>query len=143
LLNTAEKHSWKLQAWAVFPNHYHFVAISPGDAPSLRTLIQELHSLTAREINRLDRTPSRKVWFEYWDSRITFEKSYFARLSYVHQNAIHHGLVSLARDYPWCSAAWFERTANTGLYRTIASFTGKGVKVRDDYVVEPDEIGPA
>jgi len=28
LLEFAEKYAWQLQAWAVFPNHYHFVALS-------------------------------------------------------------------------------------------------------------------
>jgi len=28
LLELAEKYGWDLQAWAVFPNHYHFVALS-------------------------------------------------------------------------------------------------------------------
>ena len=143
LLSTAEKHSWTLQAWAVFPNHYHFVVVSPADASSLRSLIQEFHSLTAREVNRLDQTPSRKVWFEYWESRITFEKSFLARLSYVHNNAVHHGLVRVAREYPWCSAGWFERTAERAFYRTVTSFTGKGMKVPDDYQVEPGAVGPA
>ena len=27
LLELAEKYEWQLQAWAVFPNHYHFVAL--------------------------------------------------------------------------------------------------------------------
>jgi putative transposase len=33
LLTVAEKFSWKLEAWAVFSNHYHFIAHSPEDAP--------------------------------------------------------------------------------------------------------------
>ena len=136
LLNTVEKHSWILQAWAVFPNHYHFVAISPAAACSLRSVIQELHSLTAREVNRLDERPSRKVWFEYWDSRITFEKSFLARLSYVHNNAVHHGLVRVAADYPWCSAGWFERKADRAFFRTVMGFDGKGIKVPDDYRID-------
>ena len=31
----AEFH-WALQAWAVFPNHYHFIAQAPTDASSLK-----------------------------------------------------------------------------------------------------------
>ena len=30
LLRTAAEYNWNLQAWAVFSNHYHFVALSPG-----------------------------------------------------------------------------------------------------------------
>ena len=36
LLGLAEEYGWNLQAWAVFSNHYHFVAMSPPDAESWR-----------------------------------------------------------------------------------------------------------
>lgn len=140
LLQVAKKYGWQLQAWAIFPNHYHFVGGSPGDAESLRPMVQELHSLTGREANRLDQTPGQKVWFEYWETRITFEKSFLARLSYVHGNAVHHGLVRVATDYPWCSAGWFERRAQRAFYRTVVSFTGKGIKVPDDFVVAVEDV---
>ena len=35
-------------------------------------------------------------------------KSYLARLNYVHQNPVKHGLVRVANQYRWCSAAWLE-----------------------------------
>jgi len=141
LLELASIYGWQLQAWAVFPNHYHFVALSPVGAESLRKLIQHLHSVTARQVNGLDGTPSRKVWFEYWESRLTFQKSYLARLSYVHRNAVHHGLVRAPTEYPWCSAGWFQRKAKPAFYRVVMSFTGKGIKVRDDYSVELASLG--
>src|SRR4051812_30456310 len=43
---------WDLQAWAVFSNHYHFVARPPsGDAKSLSTMLSKLHTITAAWIN--------------------------------------------------------------------------------------------
>ncbi len=44
LLALADKYGWELQAWAVFSNHYHFVAESSQPA-TLRRLVQHLHSL--------------------------------------------------------------------------------------------------
>jgi putative transposase len=64
----------ELQAWAVFPNHYHFVACF-RIAPSLHKLIRELHSTTARAVNQIDRAPKRKVWFQYWETLITYQRS--------------------------------------------------------------------
>ena len=63
----------------------------------------------------------------------TYEKSYLARLNYVHQNPVKHGLVGVANQYPWCSAAWFERTASAAQVRTIYSFKTDQVSVTDDY----------
>jgi putative transposase len=131
LLELAVTYGWQLQAWAVFSNHYHFVATAPPDPNSLRSLIRHLHSHTAREINRQGNTPGRRVWFEYWDTHLTFEKSYYARLSYVHQNAVHHGLALIPSAYPWCSARWFELQAGGAFYRTIIQWPCDRVKVND------------
>jgi len=140
LLECALKHHWQLQAWAIFPNHYHFVGISPGHAGSLRTLVQHLHSVTARHVNELDEMAGRKVWFEYWDTQLTNQRSYLARLSYVHRNAVHHGLVREPSAYPWCSAGWFARRAAAAFYKTVMRFPVARVKVPDDYSVEPTAI---
>ncbi|MBI1940633.1 MAG: transposase [Acidobacteria bacterium] len=136
LLDLAEAYGWQLQAWAVLANHYHFVGFSPPDPEALRSLIRKLHSLTAREINRRDHAEGRKVWFEYWETRLTFERSYFARLSYVHRNAVHHGLVRSPWEYPWCSARWFERKANRAFWRRIMGLPINRVNVPDDYLVD-------
>ena len=107
LLTRAEEYGWRLQAWAVFSNHYHFVAISPDDPGNLPRFLGHLHSRTTDALNCLDGTPGRKVWFQYWDTHLTLRTSYYARLRYVHENPVRHGLVRVATAYPRCSAAWF------------------------------------
>ena len=133
LFDIAEEYDWRLQAWAVMSNHYHFLALSPEDAGSLKKLVSKLHTLSAKEINREDKTPGRKVWFQYWDSLITFERSYFARLHYVHQNPVHHGVTKVAENYPWCSAGWFTLHAEPAFQKTVMSFKIDKVKVADDF----------
>ena len=143
LLRLSKHYEWQLQAWAVFPNHYHFVAISSANPSTLRRLIQHFHSETAREVNATDQTPARKVWFEYWDTHLTFQRSYLARSSYVHQNPVRHGLVRVAQAYPWCSASWFERSSNRAFYRTVLGFTGNGVQVPDEFNVDSADVQDA
>jgi len=63
----------------------------------------------------------------------TFEKSYLARLNYVHQNPVHHRLVPVANQYPWCSAAWFERTGSPAIVKSIYKFKIDQVKVYDEF----------
>jgi putative transposase len=133
LLGVLKKLGWQLEAWAVFSNHYHFVAHSFSGAGDLRRVIQQLHGETARKLNVLDGTPGRTVWFNYWDTKLTFEKSYLARLNYVHQNPVKHGLVPVANQYRWGSAAWFERTATRAQVRTIYRFKIDRLKVQDDF----------
>ena len=140
LLHLAIQHGWKLEAWAVFPNHYHFVGIAKEKSETLSRLTGHLHAVTATEINRQDKTPGRKVWFQYWDSRLTYSRSYLARLNYVHGNAAKHGLVKQAELYPWCSAGWFEREATRSFYQTVMRMRSDRINVRDDFSVELADI---
>jgi putative transposase len=133
LLRMMKGSGWQLEAWAVFSNHYHFVAHCGPGADNLRAALRHLHGGTARELNRLDEAPGRTVWHNFWDTKLTFEKSYLARLNYVHQNAVKHGLVPVANQYRWCSAAWFERTAIHAQVRTIYSFKTDRLNVQDDF----------
>ena len=131
LLTLAAEFAWQLEAWAVFPNHYHFVGHSPAQADSLVRFLRTLHSRTAIALNRTDRVEGRQVWQNYFDTRLTHERSYLARLNYVHHNAVHHGLVAVANHYPWCSAAWFEQTATTVQVKTIYGLKTDQVNVPD------------
>ena len=133
LFELAEKLGWRLQAWAIMGNHYHFVGLSEQGAGTLREMISRLHMVTAKALNGLDGTPGRRVWYEDWDTHITFERSYLVRLNYVHTNPVHHGVVEAASLYPWCSAGWFERTADAAFRKTVASFKTDRVRVRDDF----------
>ena len=137
LLALAEEYGWALEAWAVFSNHIHFVGKSPAidaDATSLSTFMSELHTSTSTFINELDCAPGRTNWHNYRETRLTYEKSYFSRLNYVHQNAVRHRLVPVANQYPWCSARWFELNATAGQVKTIYSFKTDAVKVYDEFV---------
>ncbi|HXH62508.1 MAG TPA: hypothetical protein VNI20_14275 [Fimbriimonadaceae bacterium] len=133
LLETAEDFGWELLAWAVFANHYHLVGISPNVESPARTLCAKVHTLSAKALNRLDGTPGRKVWYRYWDTRITYEKSFVARMAYVHNNAVKHGLVERPDQYPWCSAAWFLREGHGPFVESVLSFKTDAVNVIDDF----------
>jgi putative transposase len=141
LLTLAWKCGWQLEAWAVFSNHYHFVAHSPRDIPtaeSLGPMLKTLHVKTSSWVNGLDRTPKREVWYNYWETRLTYQKSYFARLNYTHQNPVKHRLVPVANQYPWCSAAWFERTASSAQVKTIYRFKTDKLQLLDDFDPSPE-----
>jgi putative transposase len=142
VLKVTQDFGWHLEAWAVFSNHYHFVGHSPAGAAgavSLSQMLGVLHVKTAGWVNRLDRTPGRQVWHNFWETRLTYQKSYLTRLNYVHQNPVRHGLVPVANQYPWCSAAWFERTASPAMIKSIYRFKVDRLQVLDEFdpVVEP------
>ena len=122
-----------LEAWAFFANHYHLVVSFESSAARHTDFVRHLHRELAIRLNCLDDTFRRRVMYEFWDTRLTFEKSWLARLNYVHQNAVKHGLVTTANQYPWCSAPWFETNARPGLVKSVYSFKTDRIKLPDEF----------
>jgi putative transposase len=133
LFELADHYNWRLEAWAIFSNHYHFVAQSPENPSSLQKFITHLHSNTARMLNKNDNTPGGKIWHQYWDSQLTFVSSYLARLNYVMQNPVKHGLVLNSEEYPWCSSGWFNKNAKDSHKKTVLNFKTDSVHIVDDF----------
>ncbi len=126
LFTVVEQFGWQLEAWAILSNHYHLIAHSHPDgesAESLRRLVRKLHSLTTKELNRREDQPGRtRLWQNFRETHLTHQRSYLARLHYVHQNAVHHKLVSIGSDWKWCSARAFKEAVTPAWLKTITSF---------------------
>jgi putative transposase len=133
LLDLATKYGWILQAWAIFANHYHFIAQSPDTPENLSTFISHLHVVMAKYVNTLEGFPNRRIWYQFWDSHITYQYSYLARLNYVMQNPVRHGVVEVAEEYPWCSTSWFQKSTPTAFFNTVRAFKIDKVSVIDDF----------
>ncbi|MDB6139004.1 MAG: hypothetical protein JWO94_2076 [Verrucomicrobiaceae bacterium] len=124
---------WKLEAWAVLSNHYHLVVHSPtGNPETLSPMLQKLHSLTTKELNRRDHTPERtRLWQNFRETHLNLQRGYMARLHYVHQNAVHHRLVNVGSDWPWCSAAAVKAAVTPAWLKTIRSFKYDQIAAED------------
>ena len=126
---------WTLEAWCVLSNYYHFVGHSPAEAnsaESLSAMIQKVHSLTTKELNRRENKPGRsRLWQNYRETHLTFQRSYLSRLHYVHQNAVHHGLVEVGSDLKWCSAKKFKESVTPAWLKTISSFKYNEIAAED------------
>jgi putative transposase len=129
----AQNYKLILQAWAFFPNHYHLVLSFEKTEATHRDFIRQLHREVALRLNAADDISNRRVMYEFWDTRLTFEKSWLARLKYVHHNPVHHGLVAVASEYRWCSAQWFESNARPAFVKSVYSFKTDRIKVPDDF----------
>jgi putative transposase len=139
MFETFDEYGWSLQAWSVFSNHYHVVPVARNGAGPLHDCLDRFQNRCSTAINRLDGVEARKVWFQYWDTRLTYEKSWLARLKYVVFNPVKHGLVDKPDDYPWCSARWFADHASRAFFRTVMSFRIDRVNVKDAWSVEEPE----
>ena len=98
-------------------------------------MLSTLHVKTAEWVNKLDCTRGRQVWFNYRETRITYEKSYLVRLNYVHQNAVKHGLIG-------GDPVSMVFSPMVRVYR----FTGDGeayIPVQDEPIASPDDFACA
>ena len=134
LLRLASKYGWRLEAWAVLSNHYHFIGHSPqieNGGKSLVPFLRHLHADLGRYVNQADSVEGRKVWHNYRETHLTLQRSYLARLHYTHANAVHHGLVRMAEDYEWCSAAEFRKACTPAWFKTVTSFQFSEIATAD------------
>ncbi len=135
LFTVARDFGWTLEAWAILSNHYHLTGHSPkgpDGAESLRDMIRKLHSPTTRELNRRENQPgSTRLWQNFRETRLTHQRSYLARLHYVHQNAVHHKLVAVGSDYKWCGTAEFKQAVTPAWLKTITSFRYDEIAAKD------------
>jgi putative transposase len=132
LFAEAAAHACRLQSWSLFSNHYHFIAgADNGDA--VRRMVERLHVEAGRFAVQRDGTRGRRVWFQFRDTQLTFERSWLARLNYTHENPVRHGLVADAVNYRWCSAAWFAASARPSFVATVRRFKIDRVNVYDEF----------
>ena len=94
---------WILEDWVILDDHYHLMADSNGNNEFLKSIINSVHRYTATWLNRRDNCQGRKIWYNYWDSLITFERSYYARLNYIWYNPVKHGYCKYAEEYKFGS----------------------------------------
>jgi len=128
----APKHGLELQDWAILSNHYHVMLIAEPGA-DLATFIRKVHSKHAHELNALDRVRGRKVWFQYWEKHLSDRRSYLARLNYIHQNAVHHGVVACAENYRWSSVRVFQERVERAFAESVRKFRTDRLRVPDDF----------
>ena len=113
-------------------NHYHLI-LNINQENTLPLFVSKIPGLSAIRLNKSDKTTGRKVWYNYWDSLISYQESYFARLNYVNKNPEYHGLIDKSENYRWCSEAWYKANLDMAFVKTVNSFKFDKINVKDDF----------
>ena len=126
---------WKLEDWVAMHNHYHLMAESPENVGSLPGIMRDIHKFSAMWMRK--NVPAaaglEKIWWNYWDTCITYERSYFTRLNYLWYNPQKHGMIENAEA--WEFGSLYHRIQEEDQYiKTLREgYPFDSVKVRDDF----------
>ena len=131
LTSALEKYSYNLDAWVILNNHYH-IEIKTRLGKDLPRFIQNINGRSSFELNRLDNSQGRKLWYQYWDRCIRDETDYYRHMNYIHQNAVKHGYVKDMSLYRWSSYSEYLKENGEGWIKDcfekypIIDFTADG-----------------
>ena len=130
-----EKYCWILEDWVILDNHYHLMMNTSDDVSALSKMFNEIHKFTAIWLkkNFLEFKKEKRIFYNYWDSCITYEKSYWARLNYIYFNPVKHGYIKEAKDYAWGSYRFRLKEEIDCLNKIRKEYPWDKVNVKDDF----------
>jgi putative transposase len=103
IIHCRELYPFTIEAWVLLPDHIHCIwDLAESDLNSSRrwSIIKRKFTQGLTGIN-YQRPP---YWQNrFWAHLITDEKDYENHVNYIHYNAVKHGLVEKASEWPWTS----------------------------------------
>lgn len=113
--------SAKIYGYILWSNHYHIIISLEEE--TLGDFVRNIHTHSARFLNKRDNTPGRRVWYQYWDRMLRIQYSlddFYRRVNYIMHNPIKHGWCKSfdeALTYPWSSIPlWAKTYGRDGLW---------------------------
>jgi putative transposase len=96
------KHSFDLIAWAILPDHFHFI-IEPGES-SISKILHDVKLSYSAYFRKSKGIRSGRIWqLRFWDHIIRDEIDFNRHLDYIHYNSVKHGIVAKPFDYLYSS----------------------------------------
>ena len=97
----SKRYSARIYAWVLLNNHYHCL-IQFFDKRDIGKFVNNLHTNSARLLNKIDNKPGRNIWYQYWDYCLRDKADFWCHLNYIIQNPLKHKLVlSLSEAYKY------------------------------------------
>ncbi len=92
----------------------------------LTEFVRKLHKDSSRELNKLDQTPGRKIWYQYHDYCIRNITDFWKHFNYILKNPFKHRLVASLQNsfmYKYSSnPTWLERFGNDGIHEGFCKY---------------------
>ncbi len=134
MLKSFDHFGWAIEDWVLLDNHYHIMADAPENAESLSSVINNFHKFSSIWIKKhiFQSDLIDKLWHNYWDTCITYERSYFARINYIWFNPVKHEYVSDAAL--WKFGSFYQRAKNwKNVEGIVEQYQYDDLNIRDDF----------
>ncbi|MBN2829473.1 MAG: transposase [Candidatus Cloacimonetes bacterium] len=134
LIQSIQHFNWNLADWVILDNHLHFMATAPENVKTLSDLMHNLTRFTANWLSshNIPRIES-KYFHNYWDTCITYEKSYFCRLNYIWNNPVKHGYVESPEKWIYGSYIYRFRAEDIESQEIMLNYPIDRVHIDDDF----------
>lgn len=104
-----QRYDYKLMAWVILENHYHLL-FRTFKSDYLSKIINQVHGSVSYQLNKIDNTPGRKIFQNYWDRSMRDEKDFWSHFNYIHHNPVKHGYAISMENYKFSSYDyWLKR----------------------------------
>jgi len=126
--------NWELEDWVILDNHIHMMIHAPEKAETLSNVMNNFHRFTAIWLSKHGiQKIGQKYFHNYWDTCITFEKSYFARLNYIWMNPVKHGYVDSPEKWKFGSYYYRFKEEAEEIKQLMKKYPFDKLKIRDDF----------
>lgn len=106
-----QRHSFRIDASVVLPDHLHAIWTLPPDDADFSTRWMLIKSVFSRHIAMNERRNAsriakgeRGIWQRrYWEHLIRDENDFERHVDYIHYNPVKHGYVHRASEWPYSS----------------------------------------
>ena len=114
-------HPFEIHGWVVLPDHLHCVIRMLNGDTDFALRLRLINASFSKALPRQEwlstvrrRRGERGIWQRcFWEHLIKDEADYRAHMDYVHINPVKHGLVRVAKDWPYST---FHRLVAAGVY---------------------------
>ncbi len=105
-----ERQGFELWAYVLMPQHVHLLVWPGPEGPKVAEILKSVKQPFSRQMIKLGRCSQPRVWQRGggYDRNVFSPKAINASIEYIHKNPVEGGLCSMATDFPWSSAKWYE-----------------------------------
>ena len=119
------KYDWKIDDWVILDDHYHLMLeASENKNASIAVLINNFHKFSSMFIKKFkpELKNIKEIFYNYRDTCITYERSYYTRVNYIYLNPVKHRYVKMPQDYKFSSFYWRFKNYEEDLEKILNDF---------------------